>query len=112
MRSGIEFLHKPMYTFDVWFGDFKNNEHYKMGALGWRQNNRGSGSPRSSVKGLKFGFSDVSCTKNIYPKLQMYFSGRWLSSVSSTNKSDRYYIIEILLKVTLSTTSKHHEQPV
>ena len=65
MRIGIEFLHKPMYAFDVWFGDFKNNEHYKMGALGWRQNNRGSGSPRSSVKGLKFGFTDVSCTKNI-----------------------------------------------
>jgi hypothetical protein len=67
MRSGIEFLHKPMYAFDVWFGDFQNNEHYKMGALGWRQNNRGSGSPRSSVKGLKFGFSDVSCTKKYIP---------------------------------------------
>jgi hypothetical protein len=56
-----------MYAFDVWFGDFQNNEHYKMGALGWRQNNRGSGSPRSSVKGLKFGFSDVSCTKKYIP---------------------------------------------
>jgi hypothetical protein len=43
------------------------------------------------------GVNDVSCVS--YPSIK---SLRWFSPVSSTNKTDRHNIIEILLKVELN----------
>ena len=45
--------------------------------------------------------------------IQHYVTGRWFSlgtPVSSTNKTDRHYIAEILLKVALNTTNQPTNQ--
>ena len=41
--------------------------------------------------------------------ITVVFSGRWFSPVSSTNKTDRYDITDILLKVALKTISRWYD---
>lgn len=60
MHVGVQIKKGPVIYDGNWFSNFKNNEKYKMGAIGFNRNNAARMSARNGVSNAQFGFSDVS----------------------------------------------------
>jgi hypothetical protein len=52
---------------------------------------------------MTIAFKSFTYIQHYVIKFRSDAAGRWFSSVTSTNKTDRHYITEILLKVALNT---------